>query len=95
MAEKGKEMGDFYNKPELKELQQKMQELSADFSKNWGDNSETGKLSGRMGELGGEIGKYYSTPEFKKLNEELEKKYGIPHDHRYSRDDEFYQKRQL
>jgi bla regulator protein blaR1 len=90
MGETGKQMGDFYNKPELKELQEKMQELSANFSKNWGDNSETTKLSGRMGELGSEIGKYYSTPEFKKLNAELEKKYGIPHDHSYSRDDDFY-----
>ena len=91
MAEKGKAMGDFYNKPELKEMQEKMQELSSNFSKNWGDNGETGKISGRMGELGGEIGKYYGTPEFKKLNEELEKKYGIPHDRNYSRDDDFYQ----
>lgn len=49
-----------------------------------------------MRQLGDKMGKYYSSPEFKEMNEQLEKKYGIPHNHNYIDDskDENYRKYQ-
>ncbi|MBS1520018.1 MAG: M48 family metalloprotease [Bacteroidetes bacterium] len=91
MELQNKAMEDLDNNAGMKELQKKMDDMSSSFSKTWGDNGETAKINGRLGELGGEVGKYYSTPEFKRLNAELEKKYNIPHDRNYSKDDDFYQ----
>ncbi len=79
MELKSKEMSDFYNRSELKELERKQSEIAAEFGEKWGNNEETTKLSTRMGELGTKIGEYYRTPEFKSMNEKLEDKYGIPH----------------
>ncbi|MGZ3766283.1 MAG: M56 family metallopeptidase [Mucilaginibacter sp.] len=96
MELKGKELEDFYNKPEMMEMQRKQAEMAADFGKNWGDDGETNKLTSKMSDLGAKVGQYYSTPEFKRLNERLETKYGIPHNHRYNDDnnknDENYRK---
>jgi beta-lactamase regulating signal transducer with metallopeptidase domain len=91
MELQNKAMEDLDNNPAMKELQKKMEDMSSNFSKTWGDSGETAKLGGRLGELGGEVGKYYNTPEFKKLNTDLEKKYGIPHDRNYPKGDDFYQ----
>jgi bla regulator protein BlaR1 len=92
MELKGKAIQDFYDKPELKELQEKMEKISADFQKNWGDNTETEKLSRQMEADGKKIEQYYNSEEFKKFNEPLEKKYGIEHNGYQDRDNENYRK---
>src|SRR5665213_406646 len=84
----GKKMEEYYNSPQWKELTEKQQKLAGDFQKNWGETAETKEWGSKMGELGRKIEHYYGSPEFKRLNEQLETKYGIPHNRRYSNDDD-------
>lgn len=96
LAQKGQAMADYYNRPEMKELQERQQKIAAEYQKEAGDGSETRELGEKMRQLGDKMGKYYSSPEFKEMNEQLEKKYGIPHNHNYIDDskDENYRKYQ-
>src|SRR6185437_8129820 len=84
----GKKIEEYYNSPQWKELTEKQQKLSEDFQKNWGETAETEEWGSKMGELGRKIEHYYGSPEFKRLNEQLETKYGIPHNRKYSSDDD-------
>ncbi|MCR8558415.1 M48 family metalloprotease [Mucilaginibacter sp. BJC16-A38] len=79
----GKAMQDFYNRPELKKMQEDLQAASRDYSKNFGPDDKMRAITEQMGEKGRKIGAYYSTPEFKKLNSDLKKKYGIPETNYY------------
>ena len=96
MEEFGKKMSDYYDSPQWKELTEKQAKLSEDYSKNWGETTETKEWSEKMGDLGHKIEKYYNSPEFKKLNTELEDKYHIPHNRNHwssdERKDENYRK---
>ncbi len=94
MEEKGEAIEKFYNSPELKRIQEQQEKISEEFQKNWGDNTETTKMSEQMGKMGEKIGAYYSRPEFKKMNEELKKKYGIKKEYNDDRKDENYRKYQ-
>jgi bla regulator protein BlaR1 len=98
LEQKGKEMQAFYDRPELKRMQEEMNRVSANFSKTWSnnDNDKASKLSLQMGEKGNAIGAYYSSPGFKKMNRELKAKYGIPQDQEYfdDRNNENYKKYQ-
>ncbi len=95
LEEKGKEMQEFYGRPELKRLQEELSQAGGEFSKNYGNNDKLNDLTAQMGEKGKKIGAYYSTPEFKKLNNSLKKKYGIPEEMNYGDDrDENYKKYQ-
>ncbi len=87
LEQKGMKMQEFYNKPELKQLQEELGKVSSDFSKNYGNNDETTKLSAKMGEIGRNIGAYFSSPGFKKMNTELETKYGISHERHWLRNE--------
>ncbi|MDN3581066.1 M56 family metallopeptidase [Mucilaginibacter flavus] len=94
LEEKGEEMEKFYNRPELKRMQEEQEKMSEDFQKNWGATSETTKLGEDMGKIGEKIGAYYNSPEFKRMNEELRKKYGIKGEYHDDRKEENYQKYQ-
>ena len=88
LEQKGKTIEEFYNKPEFKQLQEDLGKVSSDFSKNYGNNDETTRLSAKMGEIGSNISAYFSSPEFKKMNTALENKYGIPHERHYYNDND-------
>lgn len=96
LEQKGKAMAEYYDRPEIKELQERQQKIAADYQKEVGDGSETKELSEKMHQAGEKMGKYFKSPEFKEMNEQLEKKYGIPHNHDYidDRKDENYRKYQ-
>ncbi|MDN5287280.1 MAG: hypothetical protein JWR38_3554 [Mucilaginibacter sp.] len=96
LEQKGKVMEEYYNRPEIKKIQEEQEKLGADMEKNWGETSEMQQTSKQMSSIGDKIGKYFSSPEFKQMNEQLEKKYGIPHNHNYpdDRKDENYRKYQ-
>jgi bla regulator protein BlaR1 len=78
LEENGKAIQDFYNRPELKKLQEELSNASHNYSKNAGENDKIKAITEQMGEKGRKISAYYNTPEFKKMNSELKKKYGIP-----------------
>jgi len=94
MEEKSEAMEKFYNSPELKKLQEQQEKAAEDFQKNWGETSETTKMSEQMGKLGDKVGAYYNSAEFKRLNAELRKKYGIKGEYHDDRKDENYRKYQ-
>ena len=83
LEENGKAIQDFYNRPELKKLQEELSNASHGYSKNAGENDKIKVITEQMGEKGRKIGAYYNTPEFKKMNSELKKKYGIPENYYY------------
>ncbi|MDB5089067.1 MAG: hypothetical protein JWR09_3061 [Mucilaginibacter sp.] len=83
LEENGKVIQDFYNRPELKKLQEELSNASHDYSKNFGETDKIKVITEQMGEKGRKIGAYYRTPEFKKMNNELKKKYGIPENYYY------------
>jgi bla regulator protein BlaR1 len=94
LEEKGEAMQEFYNRPELKRMQEEQQKMSEDFQKNWGSTAETSKMGEDMGKMGEKIGAYYSSPDFKRMNEELRKKYGIKGEYHDDSKDESYKKYQ-
>ncbi|HEY9196167.1 MAG TPA: M56 family metallopeptidase [Mucilaginibacter sp.] len=94
LQEKAQAMQDYYNRPELKRMQEQQEKMAEDFQKSWGQTGESIKMSEEMGKLGDKIGAYYSSPEFKKMNEELRKKYGIKGEYNDDQKDENYRKYQ-
>ncbi|MGN8071284.1 M56 family metallopeptidase [Mucilaginibacter sp. SG564] len=96
LQQKGQAMADYYNRPEMKQLQERQQKIAAEYQKEVGDGSETKELSEKMRQAGEKMGAYFKSQEFKQMNEQLEKKYGIPHNHNYIDDskDENYRKYQ-
>lgn len=98
LNESSKKIEDYYNSSQWKELSEKQDKLSQDFSKNWGETSETTAWSEKMEKIGKDLERYYNTPEFKAMDARLRKKYNIPAD-RYGWNsddlkDENYQKYQ-
>jgi hypothetical protein len=80
---KGKEMQEFYDRPELKKMQEELNKASEDFSKSYGKDEKIEATSKQMEIIGKKIGVYFNSPEFKKMNEALEDKYGITHHREY------------
>ncbi|ASU35995.1 hypothetical protein MuYL_4110 [Mucilaginibacter xinganensis] len=83
LEQDGKQVQDFYSRPELKKLQDELSAASRNYSKNFGENDKMKAITNQMSEKGRQISAYYSTPEFKKLNNDLKKKYGIPDNYNY------------
>ncbi|MGZ3872183.1 MAG: M56 family metallopeptidase [Mucilaginibacter sp.] len=83
LRQKGNDIQDFYNRPELKKLQEELSAASSTFSKNYGENDKIKAITSQMGDKGRKISAYYNTPEFKRLNRELRKKYDLPEDDYY------------
>jgi beta-lactamase regulating signal transducer with metallopeptidase domain len=94
LEEKGEAMQEFYNRPELKRMQEQQEKMSEDFQKNWGSTTETTKMGEDMGKIGEKIGAYYNSPDFKKINEALRNEYGIKGEYHDDRKDENYKKYQ-
>ena len=97
IEKKSKELQESYARPQMKQMQEEMAKVGKEYSKNYGNSEEIRTLSAQMGEAGKKMGGYYGSPEFKKMNEDLEKKYGIPHDHNWNdkiEQDENYKKYQ-
>lgn len=84
----GKDVDAFYNSAKVKQATAAQEKAAAEFEKQWGSRSgKIDELSKQMSASGDVMSKYYESKDFKDMNAKIAKKYGVPMDGVFNRDD--------